>query len=104
MRSSPWLEHKFYSSAAKNRRDINETWKALEADVDPAFQWAVRKFRKQLNGVLKQYPQTPANDNIVVVELKDLHKEVKKSNGKYNVRLWAAIIDQAESGDLDLVA
>ncbi len=76
--------------------------KGIREEIHPEFYDAFEDFRKKFKKAMKTY--SPANDNFLLDELNYLSDEVKRTNGEYNVRVWAAIIDQAESGDLGLAA
>ena len=93
MRVSPWLQRKFDASGAENRKQINKTLKSIREDIHPEFYTAFEEFRKELKGILKAFPA--ANDNMVLNELEDLSEDVKRTNGEYNTKVWAAIIDKA---------
>ena len=93
MRVSPWLQRKFDASGAENRKQINQTLKNIRDDIHPEFYASFESFRKELKAILKAFPA--ANDNAVLDELTDLSDEVKRTNGEYNTKVWAAIIDKA---------
>jgi len=93
MAVSPGLQRYFDSKhQQQKKKQIKRKFKKIQDDIDPAFQDSFKMFKKQLLTIVDN---KPGSEDIVAEELEVLEAGVKKSNGKYNTKLWAAIIDKA---------
>lgn len=88
---SPWLQRYFDSKhQQQKKKHIKKKFKKIQGDIDPAFETSFKKFKKELLSIVDNNPQ---HEDIVLDELDVLWVWIKKSKGKYNVKLWASIID-----------
>lgn len=92
MSVSPWLQ-RYFDSKQQKKKAIKRKFKKIQDDIDPAFQASFQTFKKQLLSIVDN---NPGNEDIISDELDVLWAGVKKSNGKYNVKLGAAIINKSK--------
>lgn len=92
MSVSPWLQ-RYFDSKQQKKKEIKRKFKKIQDDIDPAFAESFKCFKKQLLSIVDN---NPGNEDIISDELDVLWAWVKKSNWKYNVKLWAAIINKSK--------
>ncbi len=91
MTISPWLEKHFNAKAKQNRELIEEKLNAISWFIDDGFRESFIRFKLQLLSVVNS-----DSEDLVLDELDKVEAELMDSDSRYNLKLWASIVDAVE--------
>ncbi len=92
MNISPKLQSHF-NNTPLNKRNLEIRLWELARDIDPMFIDSFNSFRGKLLWIIVENPES---EDIVLWEVDQMKKDLKTTNNRYGINLWASIIDTVQ--------